>query len=129
MNYIDINSVEDQSLNININLEESISTTATILWTIYKDGSDSPVAVLNNSQGYASVTDHKYYQKLSLDLSNLDFDEDLVDETQYTIEGLYNGTLVYRGKFQTTSKDLNSYSINEGEYTKQTTNNNFTILD
>ena len=112
MNYIDINSLDNQELILNINLDDSVAESVLILWTIYKEGSDTPVAVIDNDGGFAVVTSHGYYHKLTLDLSELDFDENLVDETQYTIEGLYNGSVVYKGKFETTSKDISDYSVN-----------------
>lgn len=129
MNYIDINSLDAQELNMNINLDDYSAISVLILWTIYKEGSDTPVAVIDNSGGFAAVTSHGYHHKLTLDLAQLVFDEDLVDETQYTIEGLYNGSVVYKGKFQTTSKDISDYSVNTGKYVKQNTTNNYTILE
>lgn len=128
MNYLDINSLSNQVFKININLEDSIVTTADILWTIYKDGSDTPVVVFDNSDGHAQVTVNGYYHALSLDISEIAFDEELVDETQYTLEGWYSFKTVYKGKFQTTSKDLNDFSVNQDKYKKQSTNNNYTIL-
>lgn len=129
MNYIDINSLINQELKININLDDSLVSDSNILWTINRDGHDTPIAVFDNSQGFSPVTSHGYYHKLSLDLSNLEFDQNLIDETQYTLQGLFNGLTVYKGKFQTTSKSLDSFSINEGIYIKQTTTNNYTILE
>ena len=129
MKYLDINSVDNQDLKININLDDSLVNGSLILWTIYKDGHDTPVAVFDNTDGYAQATIHKYYHKLSLNLSELVFDENLIDETSYNLEGLFNGTIVYKGKFQTTSKSLNNFSVNENKYVKQTTSNNYTILN
>ena len=130
MNYIDISTGGWVTLNINANLSDSQLALSAGVWTIYKDGNSTSVATFSPSTGAPSfLTAQGYYQTLSLDLDNLVFDSALIDETQYTIEGISNDKVIYRGKFQTTSKDLGSYSVNENEYTERVTNNNYTILD
>lgn len=130
MNYIDISTGGWVTLNINANLSDSQLALSAGVWTIYRDGNSTSVATFSPATGAPSfLTAQGYYQTLSLDLDNLVFDSALIDETQYTIEGISNGKVIYRGKFQTTSKDLGSYSVNENEYTERVTNNNYTILD
>lgn len=129
MNYIDINSIENQSLYININLDDAQASSELIQWAIFKDGSDSAVISFDNSGGYANVTTGAYYHKLSLDLNSLTFTTELVDESQYTIEGVFNSKVVYKGKFQTTQKDLSNFSINENKYKSRNSNNNYIILE
>jgi len=92
---------------------------------VFQDGSDTRVDDFE-----ANLIDNGYYQlidlSVALDLAGLE------DETQYNITGVDtadNDRVVYRGKFQTTSKDLNNLSVNEGQYIKKTTATNYTILD
>ena len=92
---------------------------------MFQDGSDTRVDDFE-----ANLIDNGYYQlidlSVALDLAGLE------DETQYNITGVDtadNDRVVYRGKFQTTSKDLNNLSVNEGQYIKKTTATNYTILD
>ena len=55
----------------------------------------------------------------------------LEDETQYSLVGInsVDNSVVYRGKFQTTQKDITDYSVNKDIYVKKTTATNYTILD
>ena len=116
MNYIDITQ-SSQTLDINTNSDSNVGDAD---FSIYKDGSDTLII-----QHSSDITYHNYY-------SSIDFDEEVLvvlkDETQYNIVGVDN-KVIYRGKFQTTSKDINNLSINEGQYIKKTTATNYTILD
>jgi|TARA_R110000787_G_scaffold238581_1_gene344814 hypothetical protein len=119
MNYIDITQ-SSQTLDINTNSDSNVGDAD---FSIYKDGSDTLII-----QHSSDITYHNYY-------SSIDFDEEVLvvlkDETQYSIElvDTVNNKVIYRGKFQTTSKDINNLSINEGQYIKKTTATNYTILD
>ena len=75
------------------------------------------------------MINHGYYNSLIVNFSQIEYTTPIEDETQYLLESVLNGKVVYRGKFQTTSKSLDSYSVNEGKYTEKITNNNYTILD
>jgi len=130
MNYLDLTGGGWKTLNINANLDSSDLDENAGIWTIYKDGNSSSNITLNPVAGGSSfMTSQGYYQTLSLDLDSLVFDIALVDESQYTIEGIFNDKVIYRGKFQTTAKDLGNYSINKDVYVEKVTNNNYTILD
>jgi hypothetical protein len=123
MNYIDITQ-PNQTLKLNLNYNGDLTNNA-IRFDVFQDGSDTRVDDFE-----ANLIDNGYYQlidlSVALDLAGLE------DETQYNITGVDtadNDRVVYRGKFQTTSKDLNNLSVNEGQYIKKTTATNYTILD
>ena len=122
MNYIDITqSTQTLRLNLNYNGDVGLSD---IEVRAYKDGSDTKIFSMS-----AIVSEFKYYQKITITSEFLLL---LEDETQYSIEAVDyddNDKVIYRGKFQTTSKDLNNLSVNEGQYIKKTTATNYTILD
>jgi len=108
----------------NVSVKEIIEENngVSINLSVYADGSDS--LILNFD---SSITAHNYYQTIEINSTEL---TQLKDETQYNIVGVdSNNKVIYRGKFQTTSKDLNNLSINEGQYIKKTTATNYTILD
>ena len=116
MNYIDITQ-SSQTFNVNLNTNE-----LNVDLSIYAEGSDSLVIGFNSN-----ITSYNYYQTIEVSSTEL---AQLKDETQYNIVGVdSNNKVIYRGKFQTTSKDLNNLSINEGQYIKKTTATNYTILD
>lgn len=128
MNYIDITQA-DQALHININFS-GLFTESDIGFYIYKDGTDSGSELFG-----CSLENNNYYHTITLPNFIL---ETLEDETQYTIEAFdfgevkdadESGNIIYRGKFQTTSKDILDYSINENKYTQKTNTTNYTILD
>lgn len=122
MNYIDITQ-PNQTLKVNLNYS-GLFEDSDIGFSICKDGSDA-----EGEEFGCSIVDNSYYHTLTLPNSIL---ETLEDETQYTIRALdyyNNDNVIYRGKFQTTSKDLNNLSVNEGQYIKKTTATNYTILD
>jgi hypothetical protein len=122
MNYIDITQ-PNQTLKFNLNYNGDL-TSGDIDFTIFKDGSDEAVTNFSN----INIVDFKYYQEVEIPQSDID---ELIDETQYNVIGqdIESYKIVYRGKFQTTSKDLNNLSVNEGKYIKKTTATNYTILD
>ncbi len=118
MNYINLTELE-ASLKLNVNGDVN----GNFYFDIYKDGSDTKVFTTPTN----TLTDYGYYQTFYIDLDGVG---NLVDETQYNLIGFNeSGKVVYRGKFQTTSKDLNNLSVNEGKYIKKTTATNYTILD
>lgn len=52
----------------------------------------------------------------------------LIDGRDYTVT-IYNGAdIVYKDKIFCTSQSAETYSINNGEYTENTTNNEFVII-
>ena len=123
MNYIDITQ-PNQTLKLNLNYNGDLVSNA-IEFRVFEDGSDTRVDDFE-----AILVDNGYYQLI--DLSTVLDLAGLKDETQYNITGIdtaNNNKVVYRGKFQTTSKDLNNLSVNEGQYIKKTTATNYTILD
>jgi hypothetical protein len=128
MNYIDITDTEHK-LNININATD-VQVLADIAddieWSVFKDGNDTIAVGFDNAEGDAYLVNRNYYIEMGLPNSVVSV---LEDETQYNITGVYGSKVVYRGKFQTTSKDLNNLSVNEGKYIKKTTATNYTILD
>ena len=108
----------------NVSVKEIIEGTnnVSVNLSVYADGSDT--LILNFD---SSITSHNYYQTIGIGSTEL---AQLKDETQYNIVGVdSNNKVIYRGKFQTTSKDLNNLSVNEGQYIKKTTATNYTILD
>jgi len=119
MNYIDITQ-PNQTLKLNIN-DNGLNE---VEFEIFKDGNDDPVSLFYTTD----IIDFKYYQQIAIPTSVI---SDLEDETQYTLSAkeTVNFRVVYRGKFQTTSKDINNLSVNEGQYIKKTTATNYTILD
>ena len=122
MNYIDITQ-PNQTLKLNLNYNGDIVYND-IEVRVYKDGSDTLVCAF-----VTQISDFKYYQKITIDSDSVSL---LEDETQYSLEAVDfddNEKVIYRGKFQTTSKDLNNLSVNEGQYIKKTTATNYTILD
>jgi hypothetical protein len=122
MNYVDITQ-PNQTLKLNLNYNGDLAS-GDIEFTIFKDGSDEAVTNFSN----INIVDFKYYQEVEIPQSDID---ELIDETQYNVVGqdIESYKIVYRGKFQTTSKDLNNLSVNEGKYIKKTTATNYTILD
>ena len=121
MNYIDITQ-PNQTLKLNLNYNGGLVSNG-ITFYVYEDGSDSVVDDFT-----ADILDGGYYQTINLsevlDLAGLK------DETQYNIKGVDpSEKVVYRGKFQTTSKDILDYSINENKYTQKINSTNYTILD
>ena len=121
MNYIDITQ-PNQTLKLNLNYNGDL-TSGDIEFSILKDGFNTIIYSFS-----VVVLNFKYYQQIELPTNTIAI---LKDETQYTIVGADIETykVVYRGKFQTTSKDLNCLSVNEGQYIKKTTATNYTILD
>ena len=124
MNYIDITQ-PNQTLKLNLNYNGDLTNNA-VRFDVFQDGSDTRVDDFEANSNRLN----RYYQlidlSVALDLAGLE------DETQYNITGVDtadNDRVVYRGKFQTTSKDLNNLSVNEGQYIKKTTATNYTILD
>ena len=119
MNYIDITQ-SIQTLDININSDGSVGDAD---FNIYRDGSDSLVI-----QHSSDITYHSYYSSIQFESEVINA---LTDETQYNIELIdtVENKVIYRGKFQTTSKDILDYSINENKYTQKTNSTNYTILD
>ena len=122
MNYIDITQ-PNQTLKLNLNYNGDL-TSGDIEFIIFKDGSDEVVTQFSA----VDIVDFKYYQEVEIPQIHID---ELIDETQYNVIGqdIESYNIVYRGKFQTTSKDLNNLSVNEGQYIKKTTATNYTILD
>ena len=122
MNYIDITQ-PNQTLKLNLNYNGDL-TSGDIEFIIFKDGSDEVVTQFSA----VDIVDFKYYQEVEIPQIHID---ELIDETQYNVIGqdIESYNIVYRGKFQTTSKDLNNLSVNEGKYIKKTTATNYTILD
>jgi len=122
MNYIDITQ-PNQTLKLNINYNGELDS-GNLEFIIYVDGSDSDVCVFA-----VDIVDFKYYQQITMPSDIIDL---LLNETQYNIEGVDvddSDKVVYRGKFQTTSKDILDYSINENKYTQKINSTNYTILD
>ena len=116
MNYIDITQ-SNQTLIVNLNTNE-----LSVSLSVYAEGSDTIVVAFDSD-----ITSYNYYQTIGISSTEL---TQLKDETQYNIVGVdSNNKVIYRGKFQTTSKDLNNLSVNEGKYIKKTTATNYTILD
>ena len=125
MNYINLT---DANPTININLNYDINELEgrngdDIDFTVYKDGSDDRV-----TKWSGNVVNFNYYQKAAPSIEVLSL---LEDETQYNIVGInsVDDSVVYRGKFQTTQKDITDYSVNKDIYVKKTTATNYTILD
>ena len=107
---VSVKEITEENNGVSINL------------SVYADGSDS--LILNFD---SSITSHNYYQAIEINSTEL---TQLKDETQYNIIGVdSNNKVIYRGKFQTTSKDILDYSINENKYTQKINSNNYTILD
>jgi len=120
MNYIDITQ-PNQTLKLNLNYNGDFNE---IEFEVFKEGSDTSIGVFY----IYSVTDFKYYQQIEVPSTTIEL---LKDETQYNVIATETDEfkIIYRGKFQTTSKDLNNLSVNEGKYIKKTTATNYTILD
>jgi len=127
MNYINISNTGLETLNINTNLEGSLVATQPIAWTIKQDGNDSNSATFVSPSTNFNMFEFSYYQRLVCNFT--DEGISLNDEVHYLIEGISNGKVIYRGKFFTTSKDLNNFSVNEEKYTVKASTNNYTILD
>ena len=116
MNYIDITQAT-QTLSINLNTNE-----LSVNLSVYADGSDNLILSFDSS-----ITSYNYYQTIEIDSTEL---TQLKDETQYNIVGVDSSNkVIYRGKFQTTSKDILDYSVNDNKYTQKTKSTNYTILD
>ena len=123
MNYIDITQ-PNQTLKLNLNYNGDLTGGDEIEFEVFKEGSDTSIGVFY----IYSVLDLKYYQQIEVPTTTIAL---LKDETQYNVVATETDDfkVVYRGKFQTTSKDLNNLSVNEGQYIKKTTATNYTILD
>mgnify|MGYP003633294207 CR=1 FL=1 len=133
MNYIDINEGGFQSLYINLNFESgSITVYPSFTFNMFKDGNSTASATFSpydDGNSFFSLNGrNEYYNKLVLNLDHAGFSE-LEDETSYLLECIKDGKVLYRGKVQTTSKDLTNYSSSETKYTQKVTNNNYTILE
>ena len=133
MNYIDINEGGFQSLYINLNFESgSITVYPSFTFNMYKDGNSTASATFSpydDGNSFFSLNGrNEYYNKLVLNLDHAGFSE-LEDETSYLLECIKDGKVLYRGKVQTTSKDLTNYSSSETKYTQKVTNNNYIILE
>ena len=123
MNYIDITQ-PNQTLKLNLNYNGDLAGGNEMEFEVFKEGSDTSIGVF-----YIYIAlDFKYYQQIELPSTIIEL---LKDETQYNVVAKETDEfkVVYRGKFQTTSKDLNNLSVNEGQYIKKTTATNYTILD
>lgn len=128
MNYIDITQ-PNQTLSLNINATDSeilASIADDLEWFVFKDGNDTAVVSFDNADSEAYLISRGYYIEMGLPNSSVSV---LEDETQYNIKGINGNKVVYRGKFQTTSKDILDYSINENKYTQKINSTNYTILD
>tara|TARA_R110000803_G_scaffold2796_1_gene9653 strand:+ start:1332 stop:1631 length:300 start_codon:yes stop_codon:yes gene_type:complete len=99
---------------------------------MYKDGNSTASATFgpydDGNAFFAQETIDSYYNRLILNLDDAGF-SDLEDETSYLLECIKDGKVLYRGKVQTTSRDLTNYSASETKYTQKVTNNNYTILE
>jgi len=123
MNYINITQ-PNQTLKLNLNYTiDSSDVGDDICFEVYEDGSDSLV-----TEWSGNISNSSYYQSVIMESDVLAI---LKDEKQYTIKAVdsTNNNVVYRGKFQTTSKDILDYSINENKYTQKINSTNYTILD
>jgi len=128
MNYIDITSTGVQEMQLNVNLDGTLAESTLIEWTITQEGNDDSLITIETPDGLNAVTDHGYYQTLTLDLYGAGITADMQDETQYTIEGSDQDGVIYRGKFLTTTQSLDAYSVNDDDYTENNSTNNFVIL-
>ena len=133
MNYIDINEGGFQSLYINLNFEsKSLTVYPSFTFNMYKDGNSTASATFgpydDGNAFFAQETIDSYYNRLILNLDDAGF-SNLEDETSYLLECIKDGKVLYRGKVQTTSRDLTNYSSSETKYTQKVTNNNYTILE
>ena len=126
MNYIDITSEDVQTLQVNTNLDV---VSDPVTWTISKEGNDDSTEVINTPDGLNTLIDNGYNQTLRLDLFGEGISANFDNESQYTIEGLSNGKVIYRGKLLTTSKDISNFSVNENKYKEKTSTNNYIILE
>ena len=130
MNYIDITSSTEQTLQVNVNLDGLEAISQALSWTITQEGNDDSFeALISLPEGSHYVTDHGYYQMLHVDLFGTGVVDEMKEDTQYHLEGTLDGETVYIGKFLTTAQPLASYSINDNEYTSYNSTNNYTILD
>jgi len=126
MDYIDITSENAQRLKLVTNLENLQDAT---VWTFTKEGNDDSNAVMTSPSNNCFVSSFNYYQILTIDLFSEDNRELFDDKSQYTVEGISNGKVIYRGKVLTTTQDTASFTINENKYKEKTSTNNYTILD
>ena len=126
MDYIDITSEDEQVLNLNTNLNDAHHAT---VWTFTKEGNDDSSVVMTSPSDNCNLQNHGYYQILTIDLFN-EGNRDLFDDkSQYTLEAISGGKVIYRGKVVTTTQDTNNFTINENKYVQKTSTNNYTILD
>jgi hypothetical protein len=127
MNYVDPSGVEIQHLKLNTSRDGLGVAEDAIAWTITREGDDDVTEAFTTPSDYFSISDMGYWQRLSVDFLGAGIQ--LKNETQYTLEAVYLGEVVYRGKLYTTQKDIQAFSINEGTFTNVVSKNNFIILD
>lgn len=123
MNYVDPTLETPQTLAICVNADSG----ATIDWTLKKDGNDSTSFTFQSPSVNFNLTDQKYFDALTCDFFSAGIDLD--EESFYILKGAVNGSTVYVGKIFVTAQDIDSYSVNSGEYQETSSPNNFVILD
>lgn len=122
MNYIDKENTNISS--IYINTKKDISTIDTT-WTVTKEGDESVTYNFTTPSLDFNAYKRNYYTKIEGNWFNFDF----INETSYSIKGVSNNEVVYRGKLFITNKDIQTYSVNENKYTQTQTSNDYTILE
>ena len=116
MNYIDKDST---STTLTFNTREESGSV--LSFTMYEDGNRG----LSINLGDYTLTDHSYYQSVTINPS----DFTLKNELTYELEASnVDGELVYKGRAYITSQDVSVYKINDTDYTQDNSGNNDYIL-
>lgn len=127
MNYINGSSEGLEVLNINTNIDNAAVATQSIAWTLKRDGFDSDTIAFTSPSANFNMFEFKYYQRLVCDFTEEGISLD--NNVMYNIEGISEGSVIYKGKVFVTDQDTASYSVNNNKYTLKTSTNNYTILE
>lgn len=127
MNYIDATLTTAQTLIVNTNVNDDVVSTTSIAWSLIKEGNDDVTHTFSTPSANANMTASGYFQSLTINFDDEGIDLD--DEHSYLLQGIANNKIVYLGKAYVTSRDVDTYSVNENHYVEKTSTNNYIILE
>lgn len=116
MNYANINQVDNYIFTVNSKVAGGVA----IDWTIKEEGSETAAHTFT-----AVLTDGAYFQTLTIPVADVTFKKD----TFYTLEGISNSDVVYRGKLYATDGVLPASKLSAGVYTENSITNDYIILE
>ena len=116
MNYANINQADNYIFTVNSKVAGGVA----IDWTIKEEGNETALHTFTSV-----LTDGSYFQTLTIPVADVTFKND----TFYTLEGISNSDVVYRGKIYAVDGVLPSRKLSTGNYTENSITNDYIILE